>query len=470
MFRNLKKISPGGAIILMLVLISAAILKYSLQGEINLYWLLFVTVPLLIVAVIYQLQVKPAALGNYQLDAYSRNQIASFRQEHTRNFFVPDVKENLFLRRLHSFVDRRPEKERSSVATRVHKDHNKADDKWLAHSMFPHCNETAELRVTIGNDQCLQPYSASILNIGTMRSDISGDAVIDILTGVACDCNFAFHIGESTLGTAPFSGNDIVWQIGSGYLGCRDSDGRFSMEKFRTVSQRPDVKMIELKFRTGHTAFSSAEGMLLFLESLREGSSGKPVGFCCGVTDKKEFREICYCMHKTGIVPDFITIEGMEEVDGAIPPGSAEQGGMPLFEALSFASKSLEHYQLKPRVKIFAAGEIYTGFDILKTLALGADACFTRGDALSLDFRKDIVSQKSLFLCRFDTKDLKFSVTSFHRNTLQVTKNLMKACGFRKPDEISISGFLRKIRISDAVSDEQVNTSLTQERNCLTIK
>lgn len=503
MSRNLRKISPGGAIILMLVLINAVILKYSLPGEVNLYWLLLITVPLLIIAIANRRQTKHTILRNYPLIGYLRYWMESLRPEIRQYFFESDTDGKPFSRRQRSIVYQRAKNESQTIAFGMQGDPDKPGYEWLAHSMFPVRVETDDLRVTIGNDQCLQPYSASILNIGAMSYGALSRTAVEALNCGARDGCFAHNTGEGGISPYHLKGGDLIWQIGTGYFGCRDEQGYFDLEAFRKEAQRPEVKMIELKISqgakpghggilpavkntseiasirkipahtrvespAGHSAFRDAEGMLLFLQSLREGSLGKPVGFKICVGSKKEFREICYYMRKTEIFPDFITIDGAEGGTGAAPMEFSDHVGMPLFEGLSFATKTLEHYQLKHHIKIFAAGKIITGFDILKTLALGADACYSsRGmmfalgciQALQCDSAKcpvGVATQDPIRYQGLDIRDKKFRVTNFHRNTIHATKELMEACGFRKPEEISVSSFFRKLSVSGSVSLEKI--------------
>jgi glutamate synthase domain-containing protein 2 len=221
-----------------------------------------------------------------------------------------------------------------------------------------------------------------------------------------------FHdTGEG--GLSPYHleyGADVVWEIGSGYFGCRAEDGNFNPDLFQEKAQKPEVKMIEIKLSQGakpghggvlpaikntkeiaeirgvephtkvvspayHKAFSDAEGLLQFVQRLRELSGGKPIGFklCIGI--EQEFIDICKAMIDTKILPDFITIDGSEGGTGAAPIEFSDSMGMPLEEALVFVTNTLQGFNLKDEIKLIASGKIITAFDLIRATALGADIC-----------------------------------------------------------------------------------------------
>ena len=217
-----------------------------------------------------------------------------------------------------------------------------------------------------------------------------------------------------------------------------------------------------------HSAFINAEGMLLFIEKLRNLSGGKPVGFKLCIGDKKEFHELCFYMRKTNIIPDFIVIDGSEGGTGAAPLEFTDNVGMPLYEALVFASKTLQLYGLKSQVKIIAAGKVISGFDILKLLALGASACYSsRGmmfslgciQALQCDSGKcpvGVATQNPALYKGLNVADKKVRVANFHNNTIKATIELMEACGFKSLQEITVSNFFRRLDTFDTKSFDEI--------------
>ena len=136
------------------------------------------------------------------------------------------------------------------------------------------------------------------------------------------------------------AGEDLVWQIGPSFIGCRTVNGSFDSKVFKENACLSEVKMIELILSTpikpvynadsslnirgalstktntknfpgsSYTTFSEPEGLIHFLDFLRELSGGKPIGIRLCISDKKEFHEICHAIRKTQLIPDFIVVEG----------------------------------------------------------------------------------------------------------------------------------------------------------------
>jgi glutamate synthase domain-containing protein 2 len=283
--------------------------------------------------------------------------------------------------------------------------------EWVPHSIYPRDVSETVPRVRVGGPQCRQPYEAATLNISAMSfGSLSAPAVRALNRGAKTGA-FYHNTGEG--GLSPYheeAGADLVWEIGSGYFGCRTSRGGFSEEQFRETAARAAVKMIEIKLSQGakpghggvlpgrkntpeiakirqvepyttvvspayHKTFSDARGLLEFVRLLRELTEGKPVGFKLCIGEKSEFVDICREMIDTGICPDFITVDGSEGGTGAAPPEYSDHVGMPLEEALVFVTDTLRGFDLRENVRVVAAGKIVSGFDMIKVFALGADIC-----------------------------------------------------------------------------------------------
>lgn len=503
MSRNQQWSSVSGAIVCILVLLNGIIMQSAYVGNSNLYWLLLVSVPLLLLAIYNTRQKKHAILRNYPIIGYLRYFLESFRPEIRQYFFESDSDGRPFNRRQRSIVYQRAKNVRQTVAFGMQIDSEKPGYEWVAHSIFPTQLKEDDLRVTIGNHQCSYPYNASILNIGAMSYGALSKTAIQSLNEGASLGRFAQNTGEGGISPYHLKGGHLVWQIGTGYFGCRYEDGTFNADLFMENAIRPEVKMIELKlsqgakpghggilpavkntaeiagFRNvqpnttvlsppGHSAFCNAESMLHFLQSLRELSLGKPVGIKLCIGNKKEFYEICHYIRLTEIIPDFISIDGAEGGTGAAPLEFTDHVGMPLYEALTFASKTLQSYNLKEHIKLIAAGKIISGFDILKVLALGADACYSaRGmmfslgciQALKCDSGKcpvGVATQEKRLYKGLDVTDKRIRVANFHRNTIKATIELMNACGFKSLDEITVSSFFRRLGSHESKSFEEI--------------
>ncbi len=292
--------------------------------------------------------------------------------------------------------------------------------QWMQHSIYPAPTLEEEPRIIIGGPDCAQPYSASLFNISAMSFGALGKQAIIALNKGAAAGNFFHDTGEGGISPYHLQGGDLVYEVGTGYFGCRTDDGHFSPKKFKKEAARPEVKMIEIKISQGakpghggvlpaaknteeigrirgvsphtdvisppgHSAFKDAKGLLDFIRQMRHLSDGKPIGFKLCVGSRREFTEICETMVKTGIKPDFITVDGTEGGTGAAPIIFSNYVGMPWEKGLIFVVDTLRKYDLKKDIKVLTATKIFTAFDIFKALCLGADVCSTaRGMMLAL--------------------------------------------------------------------------------------
>src|SRR6201996_7298630 len=266
-------------------------------------------------------------------------------------------------------------------------------------------------RISIGNDQCAKPYSASIFNVSAMSfGSLSANAIRSLNKG-ARKGNFAHDTGEG--GYSPYhreNGGDIIWEIGSGYFSCRNDDGTFCPEKFAKNAANDQVKMVELKLSQGakpghggvlpaakvspeiaetrgvpegkdcnsparHSAFSTPIELMQFIATMRRLSGGKPTGFKLCIGHPWEFLAVCKAMLETEIYPDFIVVDGKEGGTGAAPLEFTDHLGMPLREGLNFVHNALIGINARDRIKLGASGKIVSAFDIARVMALGADWC-----------------------------------------------------------------------------------------------
>lgn len=291
---------------------------------------------------------------------------------------------------------------------------------FMKHSIYPATVLAEAPRIEIGGPNCKQPYSASIFNISAMSFGSLSKNAVSALNLAAKAGNFLHDTGEGGISPYHRQGGDLVFELGTAYFGARTKDGKFDPEMFKEKGNWPEVKMIAIKLSQGakpghggvlpaaknnkeiaeirgvephtdvlspfgHSAFDDAEGLLHFIEQLRELSGGKPIGFKLAIGSKNEFRTICERMVETGIKPDFITVDGSEGGTGAAPIDFSNYVGMPWEEALIFVVDCLNGYGLKKDIKVMTATKIFTAYDIFKALCIGADVCNSaRGMMLAL--------------------------------------------------------------------------------------
>lgn len=506
-------VSISGMIVLIIILMNAIIMNHAYINNANMYWGLIVTLPLLVLAVYDRWQKKHAVIRNYPVIGHLRYFMESIRPELRQYFFESDLDGKPFNRRQRSIVYQRAKNEKQTVAFGMQANPYEPGFEWVAHSLYPVKIKEADLRVKIGNHLCSQPYSASILNIGAMSYGALSRTAIESLNKGAMLGNFAHNTGEGGISEYHLQGGDLIWQIGTGYFGCRNEQGKFDPQLFSKNARQPQVKMIELKLSqgakpshggilpgqkntpeiaairqvkpgitvhspAGHSSFHTPEGLVNFLNWLRELSGGKPVGFKICIGDKAEFVDICKAIRANRCYPDFITVDGAEGGTGAASLEFTDNLGMPLYDALAFVKQTLDEFNLSQHIKIIASGKIITGFDILKTLAMGASACYSsRGMMFSLGCIQALVcdsgkcpvgvaTQNPSLYKGLHPAEKSVRVYNFHSNTIKATREMMEACGFRDVHSVQARKFFKKI-------DEQSTRSFDEiyfNNNMLPVK
>jgi glutamate synthase domain-containing protein 2 len=345
-----------------------------------------------------------------------------------------------------------------------------------------------------------QTYSASIFNISAMSfGALSANAILALNEG-AKRGRFFHDTGEGSISRYHRErGGDLVWEIGSGYFGCRNPDGSFSPERFAENAASDQVKMIEIKLSQGakpghggvlpgakvtteislargvpigidcisparHTAFSTPMGLLEFVAKLRELSGGKPVGFKLAIGHPWEWFGIAKAMVKSGIQPDFIVVDGGEGGTGAAPLEFTNHVGAPLREALLLVHNTLVGLNMRGPIRIGAAGKIVTAFDLLRTIAIGADWCNSaRGFMFALGCIQSqschtslcptgVATQDPLRQRALVVPDKAERVYNFHQNTLKALKEMLSAAGLTHPDQLGPEHVIRRVSSTEVRS------------------
>ena len=458
----------------------------------GLYFLLIVFCGLSVVGTLDLLQTRQAVRRNYPILAHFRYALESIGPEIRQYFIESDTQENPFSRQQRAIVYQRSKNVMDKRPFGTQMDVYADDYEWINHSLSPVKIDSHDFRIAIGPGRA-KPYSASVFNISAMSFGSLSANAIRALNAGAKRGGFYHDTGEGSISQYHREcGGDLVWEIGSGYFGCRDSSGNFSEEKFVINASCDQVKMVEIKLSQGakpgqggilpaakvspeiaavrdvpvgvdcvspakHSAFSTPKELLQFIDRLRNLSGGKPVGFKFAVGHPWEWFGIAKAMQETNILPDFIVVDGGEGGTGAAPLEFTDHVGAPLREALLLVHNTLVGLNLRQHIRIGAAGKIVTAFDIVRTLALGADWCnaargymFALGCIQSQSCHTDrcptgVATQDQQRQKALVPEDKATRVYHFHENTLKALKELVAAAGLQHPDEIGPEHIIRRV-------------------------
>ncbi|MDX8351662.1 FMN-binding glutamate synthase family protein [Cognatiyoonia sp. IB215182] len=426
-------------------------------------------------------QTRHAVLWNYPVLGNIRFLFEKIRPEIRQYLIESDQEEQPFSREQRSLVYQRAKGAEDKRPFGSHEMIYEAGYSWLTHSVVPTHFETSDFRVKVGGSKCKKPYMASLYNISAMSfGALSANAILALNKGAKMG-GFAHDTGEGGISRYHREGGgDLIYEIGSGYFGCRNDDGTFNPDKFAKQAGHDQVKMIELKLSQGakpghggmlpaakitpeiaeardipmgvdcispaaHSAFSNPMELMQFIGRLRDLSGGKPVGFKLCIGHRREFMCTVKAMLETGIIPDFIVVDGSEGGTGAAPLEFANHVGMPMVEGLTFVHNTLRGAGIRDEVKIGAAGKIVSAFDIARALSLGADWCNSaRGYMFAIGCiqaqachtnhcpvgvtTQDPLRQKAL---NVDNKYKR--VARFHNNTLKALGEMAGAAGLDDP-------------------------------------
>jgi len=438
------------------------------------------------------LQKRSTLRRNYPILAHFRYGLESVGPEMRQYFIEGDTAEVPFSRQQRALVYRRAKGVNDVVPFGSQQGVYSVDYEWLNHSLAPIEIESHDFRIVIGSESA-QPYTASVFNISAMSFGSLSANAIRALNAGAKRGRFYHDTGEGSI--SPYHrepGGDLAWEIGSGYFGCRNDDGTFSEARFIENAHTPQVKMIEVKLSQGakpghggvlpaakvsaeiaatrgvpmgvdcvsparHSAFSTPKELLEFVARLRELSGGKPAGFKLAIGHPWEWFGIAKAMHETGILPDFIVVDGAEGGTGAAPAEFIDHVGVPMHEALMLVHNTLVGLGLRDRIRIGAAGRITSAFDIARTLAMGADWCnaargfmFALGCIQSQSCHNDkcptgIATQNPSRWQHLDVADKTIRVQQYHDNTLKALRDLLGASGLSHPEQLGPEHILRRI-------------------------
>ncbi len=488
------------------------LLVFSLAHYLNsaFYSLYILIIPLTLLGLYDILQRKHTILRNYPVLGHMRYLLENIRPEIQQYFIEKDIDGRPFSRNQRSVIYQRSkgELDTSPFGTQLHLYEPGAE--WLVHSLNKTGQIDSDPRVIVGNHQCSKPYSSSRYNISAMSfGSLSRTAILALSRG-ARSGNFSHNTGEG--GISPYhleGGGDLVWQIGTGYFGCRNHDGTFNEKLFMEKSNHPNVKMIEIKLSQGakpghggilpavkvtneiaeirhvlmgndvispawHEEFSTPLELMDFIQRLRHLSEGKPVGIKLCIGKHSEFISICKAMIAKNVYPDFITIDGSEGGTGASPREFANHMGTPLDDGLNFANNVLIGFGIRDRLKLIAAGKVIDGFSMVTKFALGADICNSaRGMMMAIgciqalrcntnQCPSGVATQDPELFRLLNVEDKSKRVALFHRRTMSHVLDLINSMGVSRIEDIKKSHIMRRMDVGKICSYEEIFSSLKE--------
>ena len=474
-------------------------------------WLFVAVGPLVTLGLIDMFQTKHTIVRNFPLIGHFRFFLEEIRPEIRQYFFESDTDGTPVNRESRAVVYQRAKKALNTIPFGTKKNVYEPGYEWVLHSIVTSKLDHTNTRIVIGRGE--KAYSASLLNISAMSFGALSPNAILALNGGAKDGNFAHNTGEG--GLSPYHiepGGDLILQMGTGYFGFRDDQGLFHDEHFKNAAILPNVKMIEIKISQGakpghggflpkekitkeisdirkvpfgkdvisppsHSAFSTPLELLNFVEKLRNLSGGKPIGFKLCLGNPWEFVAICKAMIETGSYPDYISIDGGEGGTGAAPLEYSDSVGMPGIDALVFVRNCLVGFGLKDKIKLLCSGKMTTSFDMLKLLALGADAVYSaRAMMMALGCIQalkcntntcptGVATQDPHLAHGLVVKDKRTRVKNFHALTIHNLLSLVESMGLEKVQDLKPHHILRRLSLSEIKTYAEIYTFI--KKDCL---
>ncbi len=447
-------------------------------------WLCAIILPLLLIGFIDVFQKRRTIRRNFPILGHFRYFFEMIRPEINQYFVESNTDGKPISREQRSLVYQRAKSALDTLPFGTKKDVYAPGYQWVNHSMRPLKYDGSPLRINIGGPDCLQPYSSSILNISGMSyGSLSKNAVLALSHGAKMG-GFGLTTGEGGLTKYHLEGGaDVIWQVGTGYFGCRTPEGNFSADEFAKKAQHPQVKMIEIKLSQGakpghggvlpakkvtaeiaairgvpvgkdvnsppaHSAFETPRELLKFIKQLRNLSGGKPIGikFCLG--KKRQFISLCKAMLIEKIMPDYLVIDGGEGGTGAAPLEFSNHVGYPLKEAIIVVHNALVGFDLRKHIRVVASSGVFSGFDIIERISIGADACNSaRGMMLALGCIQalrcntnrcptGIATQNPQLVGGLDVKDKSKRVFQYHYETIHSVGEILAAMGLTSSTQL----------------------------------
>lgn len=457
------------------------------------WWLIVIGLVGFVVGIYDLMQVHHAVLRNYPISGHIRYLLEEFRPE-LRQYLIEDDQAAVpFSRQQRALAYQRAKNVSDTNAFGTLENLYQSGKEWFLQSTLSYPLKETNFRILVGGERCLQPYSMSVFNISAMSFGSLSAAAIEALNQGAKLGGFAHDTGEGAISLYHKKhGGDLIWELGTGYFGCRNHDGTFSAEKFAERSRIEQVKMIEIKLSQGakpgkggvlpkekitpeiaetrdvpmdadcvspasHSAFTTPREMVQFWQQLRELSGGKPVGFKLCVGQPWQFMAIVKAMIEADNYPDFIVVDGAEGGTGAAPVEFMDNVGMPLLDGFLLVHNTLVGAGVRDKIKIGVSGKIISAFDIARMLALGADWC---NSARGFMFAVGCIQSRACHTNKCPTgvatqdpyrqralhiPDKAQRVYNFHKNTLKSLAAIVGAVGLHHPKDLQAYHIARRM-------------------------
>lgn len=468
------------------------------------FWLFIIAIPFSALAFSDLRQRRHTLLRNFPVFAHFRYIFEDVRTQIRQYFIESDREGTPFSREKRDIVYQRAKGLPSLQPFGTIDDVYKPGYEWINHSIIARWPQKKEARITVGGSQCSKPYSASRFNISAMSFGALSPNAIQALNTGAKKGGFAHCTGEGSISRfhrAP--GGDLIWQIGTGYFGCRNQDGSFSPEAFQQQASTDQVKMIEVKLSQGakpggggilpaakltkdiaetrlvpmghdvdsppfHSTFGTPVEMLQWIQQLRELSGGKPVGFKLCLGSRRQFMAIFKAIRETGITVDFITVDGGEGGTGAAPQELTNFLGTPLRDALIFVHNALVGLGMRDEVRIICSGKIISGGDMAAKIAMGADMCNSaRGMMMALGCIQarrchtntcptGIATQDPALYKGLDVEEKGERVYNFHKGTIEHFQWVLAAAGLDGAEQLAPWELNRRLSFNEVKNYDEL--------------
>lgn len=460
-------------------------------------WSLVIFIPLFLLGLHDITQTKHAIRRNFPVIGNFRYLLEMIRPEINQYFIESNTDGTPINRENRSIVYQRAKRVTDTIPFGTQHDVYRDGYEFVGHSMRPTHLDPQKFRVSVGGKDCLVPYEASIFNISAMSYGSLSQNAILALNGGAKDGNFAHNTGEGGLSDWHLqNGGDLIWQIGTGYFGCRDEKGNFDPTLFAEKSHNPKVKMIEIKMSQGakpghggilpkekvtkeiarirhvpmgfdvisppgHSAFSNPKELLAFIKQLRDLSGGKPVGIKLCIGKQVEFIALCKAMVEVGIFPDYVAVDGGEGGTGAAPLEFSNFVGTPGIDGIVFVVNTLRGFGLKKQIRVFASGKLTTAFGLIRLMSLGVDVMYAaRPFMLSVgciqalrcntnDCPTGVATQDPKLVAGLVVSDKRTRVKNFHEQTLRAVSEILGAMGLESHQDLQPENLNRRINQFD---------------------